>query len=82
MKDPNEKNITHDAKLPPGNAPRRAIKSISFIMVLWLEGADDTAAPQWRWRVIDAQTNKQVYFSKLADVLSYVSEQAGVSPPS
>ncbi len=50
-------------------------------MTLWLEGAEDTAVPQWRWRVVDAQKNQQVYFSKLADVLAYVSEQAGVSPP-
>ncbi len=81
VKDRNEKNITNDSRLPQDHAPQRATRSISFIMVLWLEGTEDTAAPQWRWRVIDAKTNKQVYFSNLADVLAYVSEQSGVSPP-
>ncbi len=56
-------------------------KGVSFVMTLWLEPTDSPGQPQWRWRVVDAQKNQQVYFSKLADVLAYVSEQAGVSPP-
>ena len=81
MKDANEKNITGDETPPGRQVARRARRRSSFVMTLWLEGAEDTAVPQWRWRVVDAQKNQQVYFSKLADVLAYVSEQAGVSPP-
>lgn len=81
MKDPNEKNITRDVVPSQEKLAKPATRRNSFVMTLWLEGAEDTAAPQWRWRVVDAQ-QQQVYFSKLADLLAYVSEQAGVSPPS
>lgn len=81
MKDTNEKNITDKSRPPRGQEPRPAARRSSFVMTLWLEGAEDTAVPQWRWRIIDAQKNQQVYFTKLADVLAFVSEQAGVSPP-
>ncbi|HJM52483.1 MAG TPA: hypothetical protein QGI07_00445 [Dehalococcoidia bacterium] len=52
-------------------------------MTLWLEGANAAAAPQWRWRVIDGQdaSTGPTYFTKLSELLSYVSERAGVSPP-
>lgn len=50
-------------------------------MTLWLEGAGDTAAPQWRWRVVDVQDDEPTYFTRLSDVLAYISERAGVSPP-
>lgn len=80
MKDPNEKKFTGDANPPEEQAAMAAPRRNSFVMTLWLEGAEDTAVPQWRWRVVDAQ-QQQIYFSNLADVLAYVSEQAGVSPP-
>jgi hypothetical protein len=52
-------------------------------MTLWLEGANDAMTPQWRWRVIDAQdaSIEPTYFTKLSELLSYVSERAGVTPP-
>lgn len=52
-------------------------------MTLWLGGVDDSAEPQWYWRVIDGQdaTIGPTYFTKLSDLLNYVSETAGVSPP-
>lgn len=81
MKDPNEKNITRDTDPSQEKVAKPTARRNSFVMTLWLEGAEDTAVPQWRWRVVDAQQNQQIYFSKLADVLAYVSEQAGVSPP-
>ena len=80
MKDPNEKKITHDASQLEEQVAKPVTRRNSFVMTLWLEGAEDTAVPQWRWRVLNAQ-QQQIYFSKLADLLAYVSEQAGVSPP-
>lgn len=52
-------------------------------MTLWLEGAKDAMTPQWRWRVIDTKdaNTGPTYFTKLSELLSYVSERAGVSPP-
>ena len=81
MKDPNEKKITDDVKSSHDQVSEPVARRNSFVMTLWLEGAEDTAVPQWRWRVVDARQHQQIYFSELADLLAYVSEQAGVPPP-
>ncbi|MFN3974468.1 MAG: hypothetical protein ACK4K2_04210 [Dehalococcoidia bacterium] len=54
---------------------------ISFVIVLWLEPQQSTDAPQWRWRVTDVQSGNKAYFCRIADLLAYVSERAGVTPP-
>ena len=81
MKDACEKK--HAGEPVPLNVPvARGLRNrTSFVMTLWLERAEDTMAPQWRWRVRDVQANQETYFTRLADVLNYVSERAGVAPP-
>ena len=83
MKDGCEKNFTDGE--PQGSRPESgsSTRRASFVMTLWLEGANDATTPQWRWRVIDAQdaSIEPTYFTKLSELLSYVSERAGVSPP-
>ncbi|MBI2862460.1 MAG: hypothetical protein HYX89_06550 [Chloroflexi bacterium] len=56
-------------------------KAPSFVIVLWLEDGEIQGEPEWRWRVTHVQTEEQAYFRRLADVLTYVSAKAGVSPP-
>ena len=59
---------------------RTAKKGMSFVITLWLEPTEGDQ-PEWRWRVTEMETGAQRYFRKLADMLAYVSERAGVSPP-
>ncbi len=81
MKDACEKK--HSGEPVPLNIPvARGLRNrASFVMTLWLEGAEDTTAPEWRWRVVHVQGKQETYFTRLADVLNYVSEQAGIAPP-
>lgn len=37
--------------------------------------------PEWRGRATHVQTGQEVYFRRLATLLSFVEEKAGVSPP-
>ena len=80
MKDKYEKKVTSDDR-GPSETSRKAHKGMSFVMTLWLEPGAVEAKPEWRWRVIHAKTGEQVYFRRVADVLAYVSEKAGVSSP-
>lgn len=54
---------------------------VSFVMVLWLEARDPPNKPEWRWRVVEIPTGERHYFLRVADLLAYVSERAGVPPP-
>ena len=56
-------------------------KGMSFVITLWLEPTEADDQPEWRWRVTDVETGAQRYFRKLPDLLAYVSERSGVSPP-
>jgi len=53
----------------------------SFIIVLWLEPRELPGRPEWRWKVTGVQTGNEAYFSRLTDLMSYVSDKAGVEPP-
>lgn len=64
-----------------GAARGERSRATSFVMVLWLEGSESLAEPQWRWRVVEALSGERRYFHRLSDVLAYVSERAGASPP-
>lgn len=61
-----------------GGAGRRGI---SFVMTLWLEPTSRPGQPEWRWRVVEVPTGEQHYFLRVANLLAYVSERAGVPPP-
>jgi environmental stress-induced protein Ves len=50
-------------------------------MTVWLEPSDGDSDPQWRWRVSHAQTGEEAHFTRLADVLSFISAQSGSRPP-
>ena len=69
--DKSESQISHQGR-----------KGVSFVMTLWLEPTETGGHPEWRWRVVEVRTGAQRYFRRLADLLAYVSEKAGVSPPS
>lgn len=73
-----KRNKSPGAQGGTGEAGRR---STSFVMTLWLEPTDRPDQPEWRWRVTEIQTGEQRYFRRLTDLLTYVSERAGVSPP-
>lgn len=53
----------------------------AFVIALWLERGERPDRPEWRWRVIEVRTAERRYFRRLDDVLRYVSQKAGVSPP-
>lgn len=55
--------------------------SATFVITLWIEGPVRPQQPDWRWRVIEVESGERRYFWRLADVLLYVSERAGVPPP-
>ncbi len=80
MKDSHEKKVTkhQDSGLGPGG---KATKSVSFVIVLWLEPREVQAEPEWRWRVNHVQSGDQALFKRLDDVLAYVATKAEVSPP-
>lgn len=61
-------------------APDRG-RTTSFVMTLWLEPQQASGEPEWRWRVTQVRTGEQRYFHRLADVLAYVSINAGVPAP-
>jgi len=63
-------------------APNTNGASVSFVIALWLEHTGTLDPPQWRWRVTQAGTGEYSYFTSVADLLSYISTKAGVSPPS
>lgn len=63
----------------PPRLPAR--RSLSFVMTLWLEPMDPPGQAEWRWRVVQVLTGEQRYFRSLADLLAYVSDEAGVPPP-
>ncbi|MBI4297142.1 MAG: hypothetical protein HY676_01270 [Chloroflexi bacterium] len=56
-------------------------RGVSFVATLWLEPTDRPDQPEWRWRVVEVYTGDRHYFRRLADLLAYVSERAGVPPP-
>lgn len=55
-------------------------ETVSFVMRLWLEGGRQESG-QWRWHVHHVQSGEERYFRKLADVLAFVAEKAGVAGP-
>lgn len=61
-------------------APDRG-RTTSFVMTLWLESRQASGEPEWRWRVTQVRTGEQRHFRRLADVLAYVSINAGVPAP-
>lgn len=61
--------------MEPGGA------TTSFVITLWLEPTQDSARPEWRWRVTDGQSGEQRYFRWLTDLLGFVSERSAVPPP-
>jgi len=64
-----------------GQGPKKMEEVASFVMVLWLEARDPPNEPEWRWRVVEIPTGERHYFLRIADLLAYVSERAGVPPP-
>lgn len=56
-------------------------KGASFVMTLWLEPTGGGDQAEWRWKVVAVQTGEHRYFRRLSELLAYVSERAGASPP-
>ncbi len=56
-------------------------QDVTFIIVLWMESRELPGEPEWRWRVTEVQSGEEAYFQRMEDLLAYVSEKAGVSPP-
>ena len=52
----------------------------SFVLRLWLEPTSEDS-PEWRWQVQHVQSGEQRYFRSLTDILDFISERAGVEPP-
>ncbi len=69
----------HTTQPSGGRNARR--KAASFVIALWLESWDGAGSPEWRWRVVDVTTGERRYFRRLTDLLAYVSQRSGVSPP-
>ncbi|MBI2918818.1 MAG: hypothetical protein HYY01_12615 [Chloroflexi bacterium] len=67
---------------PSNSAPSTNGVAVSFVITVWLEPSGHLDRPQWRWRVTQAGTGEHSYFTRLADLLSYIGQKAGVSPPS
>lgn len=57
-------------------------RGVSFVIRLWLEPRPVAAEPEWRGHVYHVQTGEEAYFRRLRDLLSFVEQKAGVSPPS
>jgi hypothetical protein len=74
-------NAITSADESDGNQLEKRPERVSFVMVLWLEEGEFPEGPEWRWRVTRVQTGRKKYFRRVADVLSYVSAEAGVAPP-
>ncbi len=53
----------------------------SFVVALWVEPQEVDGDPEWRWRVRHVQTEEEVYFRCLADVLEFAASRSGFSPP-
>lgn len=56
-------------------------KSASFVIRLWLEPREKINEPEWRGHVTHVQTGEQIYFRRLYDLMQFVKEKSGVSPP-
>ncbi len=80
MKDQNVKKVTGDE-----SGGRKALgggtEPVSFVMTVWLEPREPEAEPEWRWRVRRIQADKDVYFRRVADVVSFISSESGLPGP-
>ena len=54
---------------------------LSFVLTLWAEPREVNADPEWRWKVRHIKTDRQAYFTRVADVLKYVASQSGFPAP-
>ena len=57
-------------------------RSHTFVVRIWEERRDlADAAPTWRGRVDDVRTGSRTYFSRLEDLVGYLSNQSGMVVP-
>lgn len=54
---------------------------VSFVIRLWVERRDVAAAPEWRFRVQHVQSGEGLYVRTLADLLTFVERQSGLTAP-
>lgn len=71
----------YDSPIKSSSGPGESKRHVSFIIALWLEPREQQGEPNWRWRVTEVNTGEKVYFHRIDDLLAYVSEKSGVSPP-
>lgn len=79
----NKGNANRETQGAPsgGRAAGSGSDRVSFVMTLWLEPREVEAEPEWRWRVSHVQSKKQAYFTRLADVLAFITSQSGLPAP-
>jgi hypothetical protein len=51
------------------------------VITVWLEPREAEASPEWRWRVVHAQTGEEASFTRLAEVLAFITTQSGIPAP-
>lgn len=55
-------------------------RSHTFVVRIWEERRDVAdALPTWRGRVDDVRTGVRRYFTKLEDLVAYLSQQSGMA---
>jgi len=75
-------STNHGGHITQPNGGRNARRKLaSFVIALWLESGDGAGSAEWRWRVVDVATGERRYFRRLTDLLAYVSQRSGASPP-
>jgi hypothetical protein len=56
-------------------------RSHTFVVRIWEERRDvEDALPTWRGRVDDVRTGVRRYFTKLEDLVAYLSQESGMEP--
>ena len=56
-------------------------RSHTFVVRIWEERRDvEDAAPTWRGRVDDVRTGERRYFTRLEDLVAYLSQESGMGP--
>ncbi len=57
-------------------------RSHTFVVRIWEERRDvEDALPTWRGRVDDVRTGVRRYFTKLEDLVAYLSLESGMGEP-
>lgn len=54
---------------------------VSFVITVWLEPQEAEASPEWRWRVVHTQSGDEANFTRLAEVLAFITTQSGTPAP-